>query len=173
MKIEFAVPRLRRVVKTALITLLTSVVVLGILYFPLVDVLLSHSVPRAEILGFVPSDAPLRAVPERQLEGHTCGLHMLRSLYRAHALNPDEHLLRVRLGVDRGAVPAVKSTQGTLQPDLTRVLAQDGFLVNELDLERSNAAALLSSHLDRDWFAVTLIVRPRSGQLHWVLIQAV
>jgi hypothetical protein len=171
MKFHAMLPRFGRLTRSVVLTLLIVGPVLVVSYLVFIDGVFSHAVPRAEELGFRPSVTPQRAAPERQTEAHTCGLHCLRSLYRAHGLDPEEHALRFRLGVDRGAVPAMDSTEGTLQPDLTRVLAQDGFLVREVEVGAATGAADLKEHLGESWFALALIRRLANGHLHWVLLQ--
>ena len=74
-----------------------------------------------------PLPRPLALLAEMQTEGSTCGLHALSSVYRAHGLNGEVFRLRARLGIDIPALPFLEHTTGTLQPDLLRVLAQDGF----------------------------------------------
>lgn len=156
-----------RPVRAALLTLSIAIPA----HFIILDQVFSRAVARAEVMGFSPSKVAQRAIPEWQAEPHTCGLHCLRSLYRAHGLNPDKHALRFRLGVDRPAIPAISSTEGALQPDICRVLAQDGFTVEQLDLESDNSADSLTRHLGNSWKALALIRKPSNGGLHWVVIQ--
>lgn len=140
-------------------------------FFLVADQIFSNAVPRATLLGFSPDESPQRAEIETQTEPHTCGLHSLRSVYRAYGLNPDEHALRVRLGVDVPANPADETSTGTLQPDLTRVLAQDGFSMETLDLEDSTASTQLESRLSKQHKALALIRKLDNGNLHWVVLQ--
>ena len=153
-----------------IIVLVTLVVCTGG-YFWITDSIFSNAMPRAAILGFSPSDQPRSAVIDSQLESHTCGLHSLRSVYRAYELNPDEHSLRMRLGVDVPANPADDTSTGTLQADLTRVLAQDGFSIEALDLDDARASQTLQSYLATKHKAMALICKPDNGNLHWIVLQ--
>ena len=56
---------------------------------------------------------------------------------------------------------------GTLHPDLYRVLAQDGFVIEPLDLEDADAAASLQDHLARQQLALAVVYR---STYHWVLL---
>ena len=67
-----------------------------------------------------------------QTEPHTCGWHTLSSIYTTHRLNPNRLQLRERLGVDAPALPGISGSTGTVQPDMVRVLSQDGFLTTSL-----------------------------------------
>lgn len=107
-------------------------------------------------------------LPEAQFESHTCGLHTLRAIYKAYGLDPDKANLRFRLGVDVKAVPADEESTGTLQPDMLRVLVQDHFEYNLLNLDSTNAVATLITHLQSANLAAVLIRRRQNGNLHWV-----
>ena len=159
---------IKRVVLIALVTIV-AVVTAG---FLVSDHILSNAAPRAKLLGFSPVASPVRAQIDLQTEPHTCGLHSLRSIYRAYGLDPDEHALRTRLGVDIPAVPTQGDTTGTLQPDITRVLAQDGFLLVLLGVNAENAPTMLENHLARGQHALALIRKPDNGNLHWIVLQA-
>ena len=119
---------------------LATVSLCVVVFLCVADHIFSNAVPRAELLGFSPSNNPEPAIIDPQTEPHTCGLHSLRSIYRAYGLNPDEHELRERLGVDTPANPADPTSTGTLQPDISRVLAQDGFLIHALDLNGNKSS---------------------------------
>jgi hypothetical protein len=106
---------------------------------------------------------------EPQTEGHTCGLHALSALYRAHGLDGAALRLRERLGVDVPGVPAQPGTTGTLPPDLLRVLAQDGFRADILGPADPDFAATLDAHLSSHFYALALIKRRENGHLHWVV----
>ncbi len=106
-------------------------------------------------------------VPEEQVEGHTCGLHALSSVYRAYGLDPAEQRLRFRLGVDRNAVPGATDTEGTLHPDLFRVVNQDGFHIALIDPERPDAHRALVAHLLHD---AALVLIQRGEGLHWIAL---
>jgi hypothetical protein len=106
--------------------------------------------------------------PEVQFEQHTCGLHALALIYRAHGLDPERERLRERLGVDVPAIEGEPGTTGTLHPDLLRVLRQDHFDARCLDLERKDAAPALQSFVSAGHPALILIALPDSEVLHWV-----
>lgn len=107
--------------------------------------------------------------PEAQFEDDTCGVHTLRVIYKAYGLEPDGENLRARLGVDVPSNPADEMSTGTLQPDILRVLVQDGFRYEFLDLENeSEAAARLAAHLRGGDMAAVLIRRRENGHMHWV-----
>lgn len=106
--------------------------------------------------------------PEVQLEDHTCGLHSLALVYRAHGLDPERERLRERLGVDVPAIEQDASTSGTLHPDLLRVLRQDHFEAQCLDLEGRGASLALERAVSARCAALVLVALPHSGGLHWV-----
>ncbi|MHC4561558.1 MAG: SPOR domain-containing protein [Planctomycetota bacterium] len=117
-----------------------------------------------------PDGAATSPEPEAQFEDHTCGYHALRTVYDAYVLSPDEESLRVRLGVDVATLPWDSTTTGTLQPDLFRVLAEDGFKFESLDLSQPEAANRLLAHLEAKQLAMALIRRRENGNMHWVVI---
>ena len=102
-----------------------------------------------------------------QTEPHTCGWHVMSSMYAAYGLDGETFDLRFRLGTDEPAMRADKESTGTLHPDLYRVLAQDGFKIDALDLDSNVAAVALKNHLA--WQQLALVVVYRSTY-HWVLI---
>ncbi|MBB6429793.1 hypothetical protein [Algisphaera agarilytica] len=114
-----------------------------------------------------PNPTPTTVVAEIQTEPHTCGLHSLRSLYRAYGLDPDRYDLRFRLGVDAKANPFDDESTGTLQPDLYRVLDQDGFGVQPLSLDDPQSQVMLNDHLRDEHLAVALVYR---STYHWVVL---
>lgn len=113
-----------------------------------------------------PSSVASTPNAEIQTEPHTCGLHAMRSMYVAYGLNPDAFDLRFRLGTDEPAMRADKESTGTLHPDLYRVLAQDGFAVDPLDLDTAVASSALQNHLAWDQLALVVVYR---STYHWVL----
>lgn len=113
-----------------------------------------------------PSAAALMPIAETQAEPHTCGLHAMRSLYAAYGLDPDRFELRFRLGTDQPAVRADEQSTGTLHPDLYRVLTQDGFEADPVDLDDAGAVSSIVSHLDAGQLALLVVYR---GTYHWVL----
>ncbi len=134
---------------------------------------LTGRVRRKEELEHVDaSPTPARELgpPELQLEDHTCGLHALRIVYRAHGLDPDAERLRERLGVDTPALPKAPSTTGTLHPDLMRVLRQDHFDTALIDPDLEGAATRLESLLTTPLASapVLLLVDLGNEALHWV-----
>ena len=107
--------------------------------------------------------------PEAQFESDTCGLHTLRVIYKAYGLEPDDENLRVRLGVDVPTNPLDPTSTGTLQPDMLRVLTQDGFRYQPLDLTDDHSASeTLRKHLSEGNMAAALIARPENKNMHWV-----
>jgi hypothetical protein len=114
-----------------------------------------------------PQPVAVNPVAESQTEPHTCGLHAMRSLYRAYGLDPSEHRLRFRLGTDEPAMRSDKDSTGTLHPDLYRVLAQDGFRAEPIDLDDAQVEAQLRQHLADEQLALVVVYR---DTYHWVLI---
>ena len=84
--------------------------------------------------------------------------------------NPDLENLRVRMGVDVPANPLDKTTTGTLQPDLLRVLTEDGFMFSLLDPDSPKAQATLEEHLQDGHQVIALIRRAENNNLHWVVL---
>lgn len=112
-----------------------------------------------------PAELPAAADPEAQIESHTCGLHAVRAVYTAYGLEPDDHDLRFRLGTDRKANIFDKSSSGTLQPDILRVLRQDGFAAEPAELEQELQS--LQEHLESGHLVLALI---HPGSYHWVVL---
>lgn len=119
--------------------------------------------------NIVPQPASVAGTPiaESQDEPHTCGLHAMRSMYVAYGLVPEQHRLRFRLGTDQPAMRVDNDSTGTLHPDLYRVLAQDGFAIDVLDLDADVAPAALKNHLAWQQLALAVVYR---STYHWVLI---
>ena len=112
--------------------------------------------------------------PETQFESHTCGLHTIRVIYKAYGLDPDLENLRFRLGIDVPANPIELDSTGTLQPDLLRVLVQDGFDYKLLPLDDiSESKEALLDHLKSGNMAAALISRRENGNMHWVAAKKV
>ena len=158
--------RLRRL-GFGLLALLVLVLGVGCMVGP--DFIAQKQAGKYEPASATPAPAPTAHTPvaERQTEPHTCGLHAMRSLYAAYDLDPDAFNLRFRLGTDAKALRVDESSTGTLHPDLYRVLQQDGFAIERLDLESPDVAARLAQHLDRDQLALALVYH---GTYHWVLL---
>jgi hypothetical protein len=108
--------------------------------------------------------------PEHQVETFTCGFHAVSAIYRSYGLDPDERRLRPRLGVDNSANIYDKDSTGCLHPDIYRVITQDGFAYQALDLDDANSKQALLAHLDATNCAMALIKRRENGHLHWVVI---
>lgn len=113
------------------------------------------------------------AFPEAQFESDTCGLHTLRAIYKSYGIDPNRENLRVRLGVDVPAVPTDETSTGTLQPDMLRVLSQDRFAWELLDVDHDAAAEELVQHLLTANMAAVLIRRRENGHLHWVAASSI
>jgi hypothetical protein len=96
----------------------------------------------------IPLPTPDELLIERQTEVHTCGWHTLSSIYRAHALDRTRFRLRERLGVDVPAIPTRVESTGTVQPDMMRVLHQDGFLAHSLNPLDKTTRDALARHFD-------------------------
>ena len=111
--------------------------------------------------------------PEAQFENDTCGLHTLRVIYKAYGLNPDGENLRKRLGLDTPANPFDKNSTGTLQPDMLRVLHQDGFGYELLETGEEGASKKPLKHLEEGNMAAILISRRENGNMHWVAAKKV
>ena len=109
--------------------------------------------------------------PEIQLESHTCGLHTLRTIYRAYGVEPEKENLRTRLGLDVPSNPLDPESTGTLQLDMLRVLAQDGFDFELLDFSEEDVPHRLLAHLSNTNMAAALIKRRQNGNLHWVALR--
>lgn len=117
-----------------------------------------------------PSGVPGEIYPEKQTEGHTCGLHSMRSIYKSYHLPVENFNLRNRIGVDKSAVPFKGSTRGSIQPDLLRVLDQDGFAYEIIDIKKESVEKALIGHFNKGHYALTLIKRKQNGNLHWVVL---
>jgi hypothetical protein len=117
----------------------------------------------------VPKPTGIAETPtaEEQTEPHTCGLHAMRSMYLAYRLDVDQYDLRFRLGTDHPAMRVDSESTGTLHPDLYRVLAQDGFAIEALDLDAVVAPLALQNHLAWQQLALAVVYR---NTYHWVLI---
>lgn len=120
----------------------------------------------AEAPAPAPSATLTWAAPERQREGHTCGMHAVSVLYRSYGLDPAEFRLRERLGIDVPAVALMESSTGMLPTDLFRVLGEDGFHYETLPSKDGDVAARLGEHLEQH---MALCVVPLGGlEMHWI-----
>ena len=116
-----------------------------------------------------PEGKPDIIKPERQTESHTCGLHSMRSLYKSYRLPVDDYNLRARIGVDKPAVPFIKSTKGSIHPDLLRVLDQDGFKYEVVNMKADDVHLKLINHLKTKHYAMALL-KLNNGVMHWVIV---
>jgi len=111
-----------------------------------------------------PTSMPRAIAPERQTEGHTCGMHAIRSIYRAYGVDPDDASLRFRLGTDKALTNVTPGLTGTLHPDVLRVLEQDGL---DAELLVRVDEGVLRRHLQTGHPVIALI---DVGVLHWVVL---
>ena len=75
--------------------------------------------------------------------------------------------------MDNTAYTYDSSQTGTLQPDMYRVLAQDGFEFSSLDVDIADAITNLERHVSSGNFALALIQRRETGHMHWVVVAGV
>lgn len=81
-------------------------------------------------------------------EGHSRGMHSVSSVYK---IDPEAADFRFCMGVDRRANPIDKTTLGTVQLDLLRVVHQNGFATALLDLQGLVPAQKIQrEHLESD-----------------------
>lgn len=121
------------------------------------------SAPAIGILSPVPGEF----VPEEQVEPHTCGLHSLRSIYRAYELDPDAANLRFRLGTDKRLTNFDAESVGTIHPDILRVLGQDGFGATLASAMHDGSRQVIREHLERGCPVMALV---QVGTLHWLVL---
>ena len=107
-------------------------------------------------------------IPENQTEPHTCGFHAISAIYRSYGLEPKERRLRQRLGIDNQSIVYDTKSTGCLHPDIYRVVAQDCFSFQTLDLKNEESHLQLHRHLEGKFYALALIKRRENGHLHWV-----
>ena len=117
-----------------------------------------------------PTNKPLAFKPREQTDGHSCGYLALASLYESYGVNPEQARLRQRLGTDSKAVPFSSESIGTIQPDILRVLKQDGFHAELLKLSNEYSKDRLIVHLQSDQYSLALIKRKENSNLHWVAL---
>ena len=114
-----------------------------------------------------PTTFPSVIEPEQQTEPHTCGVHAIRSIYRAYAIDPDDARLRFRLGADKALTNFTPDLVGTIHPDILRVLAQDGFRAS-IVIMGDAAPERIRDHL-ADGHPVLGLVKV-GDVLHWIVI---
>jgi hypothetical protein len=121
--------------------------------------------------GLARPTATARAIePEEQTEAHTCGMHAIRSVYRAYGMDPDAAGLRFRLGTDKALTNVTPKLTGTIHPDILRVLGQDGFDAETLMMGEKGPARL-RAHLETGHSALGLV---EVGEvLHWLVLAGV
>ncbi|MCB1308294.1 MAG: hypothetical protein KDK30_08955 [Leptospiraceae bacterium] len=71
---------------------------------------------------------PLALYPKVQRDAHSCGYLALAAIYESYGIDVRSARLRERIGTDEPAIPFLTDSNGTIQPDLFRVLEQDGFI---------------------------------------------
>ena len=108
--------------------------------------------------------------PITQTEKHTCGFLAISAIYRAYGLDPLERRLRARLGTDNTANIYDSTSTGTIHPDLYRVMTQDGFALQRLDVDAPEVLPTLEAHLGGGRFALALVQRRETGNLHWIAL---
>lgn len=117
--------------------------------------------------GVTPSDKPVTFAAEVQTEGHTCGLHSVRTIYRAYGIDPDARDLRFRLGTDKPGHNFDPESLGTIHPDIARVMRQDGFEVRVILPHREGDVVAMRQHLAAGFPVLTLV---RVKGLHWIVL---
>ena len=154
--------------------LIYGLIVSAVVALFVVPVLIAWAVPLGDFAPVEPVPSirgvviPLR--PDPQLEKHTCGFNAISAIYRSYGLDPEERHLRYRLGVDQTAWIYDSETLGSIQPDIYRVLAQDGFNFVTPDAAQPEAIQMLKSHLIAGRYALALIQRRQNGNMHWVVL---
>ena len=146
-----------------------------IAYVFLLNMLLGLSISVAGDRSFAPvrqrpSSEPASLTPKEQTDGHSCGYLALAAVYESYGMNPKKARLRQRLGTDKRAVPFSHESIGTLQPDMLRVLNQDGFKADLLKLGNEYSNDRLIVHLLSGQYSLALIKRKENGNLHWVVL---
>ena len=111
---------------------------------------------------------PLEVEPLVQEDDFSCGYLALSAIYRSYGLDPSRARLRERLGTSVPAIPFVASSNGTLQPDLIRVLNQDGFRAQAINPIKE--LSLLKRHLSGPHYVLALVRTEESGGLHWIVL---
>ncbi len=117
-----------------------------------------------------PVGLPGEIYPENQIQGHTCGWHAIRSIYRSYGLKIEDYDLRLRLGVDKKSVPFLTSTKGTIHPDVLRVLDQDGFSYSSINIRQTSGLQKFHQHFESGHYALGLINRKQNNALHWIVL---
>ena len=114
------------------------------------------------------SQKPGEVIPLVQEDDFSCGYLALAAVYESYGLDPQVARLRERLGVSVPAIPFIDSSNGTLQPDLFRVLKQDGF--ESVVIDPNTESKLLERHLSGPHLALALVKTERAGGFHWIVL---
>lgn len=114
-----------------------------------------------------PKKVPAVFNPVKQTEPHTCGYCGIVAIYNAYGLDHQAAGLRFRLGTDVQLNQLVDSSTGTIPPDMTRVLEQDGFTTQTVSAANDQMAALTLVHLRAGHPALAVI---KVKGLHWVVL---
>jgi ABC-type bacteriocin/lantibiotic exporter with double-glycine peptidase domain len=116
------------------------------------------------------ASTPKEVVPLVQDDDFSCGFLALSAIYESYGLDPKKARLRERLGTSVPAIPFLSSTTGTLQPDLFRVLQQDGFAAEPFHPSAKEGLGELLNHLQSGYTALALVTTKRAGGFHWVVL---
>lgn len=117
-----------------------------------------------------PAAKPAPLVPKVQTDDFSCGFLALAAIYESYGINPRVARLRARLGTDVPAIAFVQDSTGTLQPDLLRVLKQDGFRVEIADAKSAEGIRSIREHLEGGQYALALTTTDPEGGLHWIAL---
>jgi len=90
----------------------------------------------------------------------------MAAIYRAYGLDVEALRLRFRLGTDMPVSNFLPDTQGTVHPDMLRVLAQDGFTASVVVPSSDTALMRLYDYLDAGHCALVLT---KVNEFHWVV----
>lgn len=114
-----------------------------------------------------PAKVPGTFAPVKQTDPHTCGYCGIVAIYNAYGLDHQAAGLRFRLGTDVQLNQLVDSSTGTIPPDMTRVLEQDGFTTQTVSAANDQMGALTLVHLRAGHPALAVI---KVKGLHWVVL---
>ncbi|MBC8008781.1 MAG: hypothetical protein H7067_01630 [Burkholderiales bacterium] len=164
---------MRKIIKKKSRRIALAIIGLAVALWVLV-LIVAWSVPLGDFAAVTPVPALVAGqsplTPIFQTEKHTCGLLALSSIYRSYGISPDERRLRARLGVDRPSILFDTSSTGCIQPDIYRVLGQDGFTYVNIPVNDASTTVKLQSHLSAGNPALALIRRRETGNLHWLVL---
>lgn len=117
----------------------------------------------------IPKEFPNPLQPKLQKDSFSCGFLAMEALYESYELDIVKANLRGRLGTDKPAIPFLADSKGTLQPDLFRVLAQDGFEYFPINAKKIKNLDPIIDHLKTEHYALALVKSEKTGGLHWVV----